>query len=69
MFYKPNVTRTAAREYDFPLVYRSRPDWNTYSSLLAFAAQVMRDQRQLRPRDLIDAQSFIWVQGSNEYED
>ena len=28
---------------------------------------VSRDLRDLRPRDQIDIQSFIWVQGSDEY--
>ena len=69
MFLKPNVTRVAAREYDVEFAYVSRPNWETYASLLAFAERVMRDQRDLRPRDLIDAQSFIWVQGSDEYEE
>ena len=68
MFLKPNVTRGAAREYGFPFEYRSRPNWDTYSNLLAFAAQVRGDQRELHPRDMIDLQSFIWVQGSDEYE-
>ena len=27
----------------------------------------MGDLRDLRPRDMIDIQSFIWVQGSEEY--
>ena len=25
--------------------------------------------RDLKPRDMIDIQSFIWVQGSDEYEE
>lgn len=69
MFLKPNVTRVAAGEYDFEFTYVSRPNWETYTSLLAFAERVMRDQRDLGPRDMIDAQSFIWVQGSDEYEE
>jgi hypothetical protein len=69
MFLKPNVTRVAAREYDFDFQYASRPNWSTYASLLDFAARVLRDQRDLSPRDMIDAQSFIWVQGSDEYEE
>jgi len=36
-------------------------------ALLEFAARVRRDTRDLGPRDMIDAQSFIWVQGSDEY--
>jgi hypothetical protein len=69
IFLKPNVTRLAAREYGFPFRYISKPSWETYASLLDFAAVVRRDLRDLRPRDMIDIQSFIWVQGSDEYEE
>ena len=68
-FLKPNVTRIAAREYGFDFTYQSRPNWDTYQSLLAFAETVRGDVRDLRPRDMIDLQSFIWVQGSDEYEE
>jgi hypothetical protein len=67
VFLKPNVTREAARRYGFGLQYTSRPNWDTYASLLDFAALVRRDLRDLRPRDMIDIQSFMWVQGSDEY--
>lgn len=67
IFLKPNVTRIAAREYGFDFQYKSRPSWDTYASLLEFAAEVRRDLRDLAPRDMIDVQSFIWVQGSDEY--
>ena len=67
IFLKPNVTRAAAARYGFPLEYRSRPDWAVYRSLLDFAALLRRDLRDLRPRDMIDLQSFMWVQGSAEY--
>ena len=67
IFLKPNVTRIAARAYGFDFQYVSRPSWPTYRSLLDFARQVCRDQRDLKPRDQIDAQGFIWVQGSDEY--
>ena len=69
IFLKPNVTRLAARAYGFDLQYRSRPNWETYASLLEFAETIRRDQRDLHPRDMIDLQSFIWVQGSDEYEE
>ena len=68
MFLKPTVTRIAAERYGFAFHYRSRPAWETYASLLALARTVRRDQSLLRPRDMIDIQSFIWVQGSEEYE-
>jgi hypothetical protein len=67
IFLKPNVTRLAARRYGYDFTYTSRPNWDTYASLVAFAERIRRDQCDLRPRDLIDIQSFIWVQGSDEY--
>ncbi|HET7809844.1 MAG TPA: hypothetical protein VFL16_04660 [Steroidobacteraceae bacterium] len=67
VFLKPTVTRAAARAYGFEFNYASRPSWPVYQSLLQFADRVRRDTRDLGPRDMIDAQSFIWVQGSDEY--
>jgi hypothetical protein len=69
IFLKPKVTKVAAEEYGFSFQYESRPNWETYASLLDFAAAVERDNRDLKPRDLIDIQSFLWVQGSDEYEE
>jgi len=68
IFLKPLVTKTAAQRYGFEFHYKSKPNWDTYASLLAFADIVRRDLRDLRPRDMIDLQSFIWVQGSDEYD-
>jgi hypothetical protein len=67
MFLKPNVTRVAAARYGFPFCYQPRPTWATYSQLLDFAGQMRRDLYDLAPRDMIDMQSFLWVQGSDEY--
>lgn len=67
VFLKPIVTRTAAARYGFDFDYRSRPSWTTYESLLKFASTIEADLADLRPRDMIDIQSFIWVNGSNEY--
>jgi hypothetical protein len=68
IFLKPTVTRIAATAYGFDFAYASRPSWETYASMLQFAETVRRDVRDLRPRDMIDLQSFIWVQGSDEYD-
>ena len=68
IFLKPNVTRIAAEAYGFDFQYRSKPNWATYRSLLDFAETVRRDTRDLRPKDMIDLQGFIWVQGSDEYD-
>jgi hypothetical protein len=67
VFLKPNVTRAAAARYGYALEYASRPQWRVYKGLLDFAALLRRDLRDLHPRDMIDLQSFIWVQGSAEY--
>jgi hypothetical protein len=69
VFLKPNVTRAAAAEYEFDFQYASRPSWETYASLLDFAQTARRDLADLKPRDMIDLQSFLWVQGSDEYEE
>ena len=68
IFFKPTVTRTAAERYGFDLHYASRPSWEVYSSLMEFASVLNADLRDLKPRDMIDIQSFIWVNGSGEYE-
>jgi len=68
IFLKPNVTKIAADAYGFDFRYTSKPSWPTYESLLAFAERVRRDTRDLKPRDMIDLQSFIWVLGSDEYD-
>jgi hypothetical protein len=67
-FLKPMVTRRAAESYGFSFEYRSRPNWDTYQNLLELAGTVKRDVRDLRPKDMIDIQGFLWVQGSDEYD-
>ena len=69
IFLKPTVTRLAAMQYGFDFHYRSRPSWETYCNLLQFAHEIKHDLTDLRPRDFIDIQSFIWVLGSDEYEE
>ncbi|MBL0421375.1 hypothetical protein JI739_13530 [Ramlibacter sp. AW1] len=71
LFLKPRVTRKASHAYGFDLAYQPAPSWRVYESLLTFAAIIRRDLERrpgLRARDMIDVQSFIWVQGANEYE-
>jgi hypothetical protein len=69
IFVKPNVTRAAAVKYGFDLQYSSRVSWDVYARCLELAETVRREMKDLRPRDMIDAQSFLWVQGSEEYPD
>jgi hypothetical protein len=67
IFLKPIVTKIAAAKYGFEFQYQSKPNWETYASLLTFGATIRRDLHDMRPRDMIDLQSFMWVQGSDEY--
>lgn len=68
IFFKPGVTQIAAERYGFPLAYHPRPSWAGYQQLLAFAATIRRDIRDLNPRDMFDVQSFMWVLGCDEYD-
>ena len=69
IFLKPRVTQMAALKYGFDFQYKSKPNWSTYKSMLDFAEQVRKDTISMKPKDNIDIQSFIWVTGSDEYED
>jgi hypothetical protein len=66
-FLKPVAMQRAAQAYGFDLAYSSRPNWGTYSSFLDLCRTVHDDLADLAPRDQIDIQSFLWVQGSDEY--
>lgn len=61
IFLKPEVTQAAARRRRFSLNYRSEPNWLTYSCLLRFAEDLAAEVADLKPRDMIDIQSYIWV--------
>jgi hypothetical protein len=71
LFVKPRVIQAAAEAYGFEFDYVARPNWKTYSRLLELAATVRADLSAagpaMTPRDMIDIQSFLWVQGSEEY--
>jgi len=69
IYLKPTVTKIAAVKYKFNFEYSSKPEPLVYDSLLDFAEQVRKDTAHLKPKDMIDIQSFIWVMGSEEYPD
>jgi hypothetical protein len=61
MFLKPNPTKAFAAACETELNYAAHPNWKTYESLLALSVK-LRDalaQAGLRPRDMIDVQSFM----------
>jgi hypothetical protein len=67
IFLKPRVTQLAAEAYSYDFQYKSKPNWDTYQSMLDFAELVRKDNKDLKPKDMIDLQGFIWVLGSDEY--
>lgn len=67
IFLKPNTTKKAAQKIGLPFDYVSRPNWKTYHGYLTLARTVKSAIREMAPRDMIDIQSFLWVQGSDEY--
>ncbi len=69
IFLKPMVTKRGAEKYGYDFEYTSKPNWHTYQDLLRFAESIREDLPELKPKDMIDLQSFIWVMGSDEYPD
>jgi len=67
----PQAQRHAHRRARIRIRFRVSIEANgdTYASLLEFAEKVRRDTRDLRPKDMIDLQPFLWVQGSEECEE
>ena len=68
LFLKPKVTQLAADRLGFDLQYRPQPAWDVYARVLEFARQLSQDLAELKPADLIDVQSFIYVSGRMEEE-
>lgn len=63
IFVKPEIFKTAAKSYAIDFGYTPRPEWDCYQRILDFvrfvAGQLVK-RENLKPRDLIDVQSFIW---------
>jgi len=68
-FFKPMVTREALRRCGVPFDYAARPSWPVYRELLQNVKSIRAAVSDMRPQDMIDMQSFLWVQGSDEYPD
>ena len=70
MFLKPMVTQSAAELCGFEISYDSKLNWKTYDRLLAFSYWLFDElvKQELKPRDMIDVQSFIWCIAPGKYE-
>lgn len=70
MFLKPEATKDFAERvgHRFASDYESRLHIDVYESLLDLASKKTDELSDLKPRDRIDVQSFIWVVGNYEDE-
>lgn len=59
MFLKPMDTKHFAAGCDFDFNYKPELNWFTYKKLLEFAYWIMKNLEDLKPRDMIDIQSFL----------
>jgi hypothetical protein len=66
MFLKPEATKDFATRvgHRFASAYEPRLDIAVYDSLLDLAERTAAELTDLKPRDRIDVQSFIWVVGN-----
>ena len=71
IFMKPSVTQYAAAAFAFELNYKSEINWRSYETLLMFSSYVSKEiskiNENLKPRDMIDVQSFIWSSVAGKY--
>jgi hypothetical protein len=66
IFLKPIVTQLAAEISAFEINYRPDLNWRTYQSVLDFSEYFWSGLKDLKPRDMIDIQSFMWCLGPNK---
>jgi len=60
MFIKPTITQNSAEICGFDIHYRSELNWKTYEAVLKFSEFLKKELIELKPRDMIDVQSFMW---------
>ncbi len=60
MFVKPTITKHSSELCGFEINYRPQLNWLTYKSVLSFSEYLFSEISELRPRDMIDVQSFMW---------
>lgn len=66
IFLKPVVTQPAAELSAFEIHFRPDLNWQTFKSVLDFSEYLRSELKDLKPRDMIDIQSFMWCLGMNK---
>lgn len=60
MFVKPTITQYSSELCGFEINYKPQLNWLTYKSVLKFSNYLFSELLELKPRDMIDVQSFMW---------
>lgn len=67
MFVKPQITQHASELCGYEINYRPQLNWITYKSVQDFARYLHTALAELKPRDMIDVQSFMWCIAPGKY--
>lgn len=67
VYIKPTNLQHAAEVSRFEINYKPRINWLTYQSVMAFYQSLADNTADLKPRDMIDVQSFIWCIDPHSY--
>jgi len=60
MFVKPTITQYSSELCGYEINYNPKLNWLTYKSVLDFSNYLFNELSELKPRDMIDVQSFMW---------
>ena len=60
MFVEPEGMKKSIQKARYPLEYQPHPTGELYAEILIFAEWLKARLAELKPRDMIDVQSFIW---------
>ena len=60
MFVKPTIMQHLSDLCRYDINYRPQLNWLTYKRILEFSGHLFRELSDLKPRDMIDVQSFMW---------
>lgn len=63
-----STSRRPPSQRTLSLRYKTEPNWTTHSQLLKLCDILLAELRDLRPRDYVDIQSFIWAIGDDSYK-
>lgn len=67
MFVKPTIMQYSSELCGFEVNYTPQLNWLTYKSVVDFSEYLLSEISELKPRDMIDVQSFMWCIAPGNY--